>query len=214
MFSRSEFLTAASAPLVAAASSPAPASGDASAPHRYAFDRARFESMLGKPVKHRQVIAWSKLDEGVGLHYGENALDAYETGFGEGPGTLHVAFVLYGSAIATLLPDGVWSRFSLATYLPKIGDRVAAPNGKNPFLARAIALASRGCSFFICNNALHGASQALGNSAEGHGADVDDIYAALAGAFDPLPYALIVPAGIAAVNAAQEARFTFFQVTL
>jgi len=214
MLTRSGFLAAtAVAPMLAAAAPAAAATGASPVPGRYAFDRRRFATLLAKPAKHRQVIAWPKLEDGAGLHYAENALAAYTDGFGEGPGTLHVALVLYGSAIAALLPDGLWKTYSLETFLPKIGETVEKNGSRNPYAERVLALVTNGVTFFVCNNALHGITEALANNAEGHGAGTDELYAAFAEAIAPLPYAQTVPAGIAALNAAQEAHYTFFQAS-
>ncbi len=212
MLTRSGFLAAtAAAQMVAAA---APAAATTAAPGRYVFDRARFATFLAKPAKHRQVIAWPTLKDGAGLHYAENALAAYADGFGEGPGTLHVALVLYGSALAALLPDALWKTYSLETFLPKIGEKLEKNGERNLYLTRVLALAQGGVTFFVCNNALHGITEALASNAEAHGAGTDQLYAAFAEAIAPLPSAQIVPAGIAALDAAQEARFTFFQASL
>ncbi len=59
------------------------------------FDRAAFEARIRTPFRHRQVFATPQVAEGAVLGFMFNSLNAYENGFGEGPGTLHAAAILY-----------------------------------------------------------------------------------------------------------------------
>jgi len=226
VLTRSNFLAAtAAAPMLATAAPVSTAPRDPTELRTdirgaYVFDRARFERTLARPVKHRQAIAWPELDSGSGLHYAQNALRAYADGFDGGPAAIHVAVVVYGTAILALLPQPTWKAFSLATYVDRLdaarrlGSMARSGEAINPYLDRVEALAKDDVTFFVCNNALHGVTQAIASNPEAHGAGTDEVYAAFASAIVPLPYAQIVPAGIAALNAAQEARFTFFQASI
>ena len=69
-------------------------------------------------------------------------------------------------------------------------------------------LTKRGASFFVCNNALMGLATFLATSSPfGGGRGVDAILADLQAHL--APGAILVPAGVAALNAAQEAKFTY-----
>ncbi|HTJ25670.1 MAG TPA: hypothetical protein VMA36_05830 [Candidatus Limnocylindria bacterium] len=233
MIVRREFLSATTAVALG---------GVASAPVRAAtvqgWNRAAFEAILARPYRHRQVFGSARLANGLVLHYMENSLNAYEHGFGEGPGTLHTAAVLYGPALTVTLSDDMWVRYRLAALLNDSGAEhglrahvhgiVTGVEGivgslmhrgvgegdpaspTNPYAARVAALVARGASFFVCNNALRNFSRTLATQAPGPDATAihDDLAAHL------LPGTMIVPAGVAAINAAQEARFTFFPATL
>jgi intracellular sulfur oxidation DsrE/DsrF family protein len=233
MIVRREFLSATTAVALG---------GVASAPVRAAtvqgWNRPAFEAILARPYRHRQVFASARLANGLVLHYMENSLNAYEHGFGEGPGTLHTAAVLYGPSLTVTLHDDMWARYRLAALLsdPNADHGLRArlhgavtsvegmvgtllhhgdgngdpPASTNPYAARVAALVARGASFFVCNNALRNFSTMLAKNTPGSQAQAihDDLAANL------LPGSMIVPAGVAALNAAQEARFTFFQATL
>ena len=70
------------------------------------------------------------------------------------------------------------------------------------------ALVQRGASFFACNNALRGLATDIAVTYGTATAPVDVVLADLRRHL--VPGALLVPAGDAAVNQAQEARFTLF----
>jgi intracellular sulfur oxidation DsrE/DsrF family protein len=197
MTSRRTFLAATA---VAAAATGVPLSAPAAAP---AFDRAAFEARARLPFRHRQAFAAPRVADGAVLGFMFNSLNAYETGFGEGPGTLHAAAVLYHSGVALALNDEAWRTFGIAEATRKNGDRVTAPAlDANPFLRApqgwAIAdLQRRQASFFVCQNALADLARRTGTS-------LDDLQSHL------LPGMMMVPAGVAAVNALQEEHFTLF----
>ncbi len=132
-----------------------------------------------------------------------NSLNAYERGFGEGPGTLHVAAVLYHFGVAIAVNDDAWRTLGIADIVRRGSDRTAAtPADGNPYLhaphGRTVAdLQNRGASFFVCQNAL------------------EDLARRASTPFDALraqlvPGAFVVPAGVAAINALQEEHFTLF----
>ena len=149
------------------------------------------------------------------LHYMHNSLEAYRDGFGEGPSTLHVAAVFYGTSIAAVCPNALWKTFALEKYLTRTGEAFEqGSSGGNPYAAQVAALHAAGASFFVCNNALTGLAQDLSNAPEGAGSDPTMIYTQFVSALRNVPGVLLVPAGVAALNAAQEAHFTLCQATL
>lgn len=222
---RREFL-AAGATGVVAASVPAgvPAAASASpiptpAPGALRFDRTAFQAVLDRPYRHKQVFAATQLSGGLVLHYMENSLKAYADGFGEGPGTLHAAAVLYGPALMLAFDDATWAKYQFGEVLNAVpgvknDPQLAVP--RNPFAARVAALAKDGASFFVCNNALNGvvgvlverSTKVKGRTPLDHASVHDDLAAHL------VDGAMIVPAGVAALNAAQEAKFTLVQATV
>jgi intracellular sulfur oxidation DsrE/DsrF family protein len=199
----------------AAAATPSPTPLWGAVP--FSFDRAAFEAELGKPYRHRQLFGSTKLGGAAVLHYMENTLRAYAEGFGEGPGTLHVAAVLYGSSLALVAQDAMWPKYDITGVLHAEHEETpdASAVTKNPYASRVAALVAQGASFFVCNNALSGASYQLAKLAA-HGEPTreqvvavhDDLLAHL------VPGAMVVPAGVAAINAGQEARFTYLQATI
>lgn len=186
-----------------AAASGVPFSGAAASPQ---FDRAAFEERLRLPFPHRQAFASARVAEGAVLGFMFNSLNAYETGFADGPGTLHAAAVLYHTGVALALDDQAWRSYGIADVIRRSGDRVTASAGDgNPFVrgpqGRALAdLQRRNASFFVCQNALTDLARSSGTT-------LDVLTSHL------LPGMMMVPAGVAAVNAVQEERFTLFVVT-
>lgn len=73
------------------------------------------------------------------------------------------------------------------------------------------ALMQRGASFFVCNKALTGLAVSIANLPSAQGS-ADELLSALQG--HVLAGITIVPAGVAALNALQEAKFTYVQVSL
>ena len=156
----------------------------------------------------------------------KNTLNAYEFAYREGPGTTHVAAVLYGAALVVALDDVMWSEHDLGAFLAEQGD-LPAPAGdlrRNPFVYRGApfiaggtvkdplyasesvtALVHRGASFFVCNNALTGFCQKLARSNDPQ--TVEMLRRRMVAHF--LDGAMLVPAGVAAVNDAQEQHFTY-----
>jgi intracellular sulfur oxidation DsrE/DsrF family protein len=202
-------IASAVAPSIAAAATPA-----ALVPGALHFDRPAFEAVLARPFRHHQVFATTRLDDGVVLHYMENSLKAYAEGFGEGPGTLHVAAVMYGTSLAVAMNDNMWTKYGIGAVLDKMTKDLKpadalAKETKNPFAARVTALMTGGASFFVCNNALSGLASGLAETMKGdHAAIHDELVANM------LPGVIVVPAGVAALNACQEAQFTLVQASI
>jgi hypothetical protein len=176
------------------------------------FDRAEFKRRVALPYRHRQVFAARGLDRGIALHQMQNSLSAYEDedGFDEGKGTLHTACVMYGIALALVLGDSAWRDFQIPDLLRTMGEYPGDSTVGNPWGADAKALASVGASFFVCSKALNDVAGLIAHALPGS-LNQAAVYARLRSAL--IADALVVPAGVAALNALQEAHFTFVQAT-
>ncbi len=197
--------TAATVALEAAA---VPASAAAAS----AYDFAAVSARLQRKARHRQVFAVAKVEGGAATGLMRHALDAYEFTRNEGAGTLHVAAVFYGRGVVMGLDDDAWRRYALADAARQRDDTVATQGEGNPFADDLRALQRRGATLLVCDNALANWATFLatvtGTSARGP----DELRAELRRRL--VPGALLVPAGVAALNEAQEARFTFVQASL
>ena len=184
--------------------------------------------VLAAPHRHRMAFGITQVRDGAALGQMKNAFNAYEFARREGPGTLHVVGVFYGSSVALALDDAAWRAYRVARALHLRGDDVTRPGAAtgNPFAhpsadaavtdpddprspaqdASLAGLARRGASFFVCDNALTGFARSLVTDANVH-EPVDRVLAALRGAL--LPGTVLVPAGVAALNDAQEARYAY-----
>lgn len=220
MASRKDFLAASSlfalTPALADAASPAPKQKTSADPElTFDFDKRRFDEILGKQAKHKQCFGATKLSGGDVLAGMTNSLNAYEQFLKEGPGALQAVAVLYhGASIALALSDAVWTQLlvpSLKSAPESIRKDVgtAKPGSGNPYRDEMRALVKRGCSFFVCHNAIAGFSELVAGAVKQTPQQVHErIMAGL------LPGALAVPAGVMAVNACQEAKFTYIQSSL
>jgi intracellular sulfur oxidation DsrE/DsrF family protein len=184
--------------------------------------------LLAAPHRHRIAFGFTRVADGAGLGQMKNALNAYEFSRREGPGTTHVLGVFYGSAVALALGDAAWRTYRIGRALQLRGDTVSRSGAAagNPFArgtpdasvtdsedprssaqdASLAGLMRRGASFFVCNNALTGFARSLvtdGNVRE----PVDRVLTGLRGTM--LPGTVLVPAGVAALNDAQEARYSY-----
>lgn len=222
MSTRKDFIAASSlfalAPAVADAASPAPApkAGAAKPPAlTFAFERTRFEELLAKPAKHKQCFGATKIDGGNVMDGMANTMNAYEQYLGEAPGSVQTVAVLYhGASIAMAMSSSVWNDIVFATL--KIAPEKlrkefggATPGKGNPYLRDLAAVVARGASFFVCHNAIAGfAGMAAGALKE----PAEKVHAAIMAGI--VPGALVVPAGVMAINACQEAKFTYIQSSL
>ncbi len=187
--------------------------------------------LLAAPHRHRIAFGFTRVADGAGLGQMKNALNAYEFSRREGPGTAHVLGVFYGSAVALALGDAAWRTYRIGRALQLRGDAVSRTGAaaRNPFArgtpdasvadaedprsaaqdASLAGLMRRGASFFVCNNALTGFARALVTDA-GVREPVDRVLGALRAAL--LPGTVLVPAGVAALADAQEARYAYVAV--
>lgn len=215
-------LAAATAPAAAgAAPAPSPAPPGLDDPVPFAFDRTAFAAILERPYAHRQVVAAKSFAEARdGLNLMKNSISAYVDPmyFAAGPNALHAAAVFYhGSSPLLAVDDAMFATYPLATGIitfagaakPGI-EKDARTNPGAPLLAELVA--HHGASFFVCNNALSGIASWIAQQVAPAGTPatrerVVAIHDELVAHF--LPGVVLVPAGVAALNAAQEARFTF-----
>lgn len=212
--------TASAADTAATPPAPAgtpPAGFDDTVPFK--FDRAAFSAVLNRPNDHRQLLtAKSFQDARDGLNLMRNSIQAYidPIYFNAGPDGLHAAAVFYhGSSAMLALDDAMFAKYPLAAAIVKFAEGKAGIEKdavKNPAAAPYRELvAQHNASFFICNNALSGASAYIARQIATPAnpltrASVIAIHDEFAAHF--LPGTYLVPAGVAAINAAQEARFT------
>jgi intracellular sulfur oxidation DsrE/DsrF family protein len=205
--SRTAFITAGIAGTVLiAAARPAVAAGEPGV-----AGIAEINALLHRPARHKQVIAAPRINGGAAVRFAGNSLDAFEHAFGEPAGSLHVAFVFYGSSVFYAANDDLWGRYHLFDVLDASGDPLPllTHSPANPFLRaggeRSIeGLVRRGVTLFVCNNALHEAARGI---AAVQKAAPEVVYADFRR--NLIPGATVVPAGVAALVLAQEAAFTF-----
>ena len=206
MSSRSEFLTTSAASVVAAHAEAVAQPREAS-PYHFAEVAAR----LGRAARHRQVFAVPRVADGVVTGLMRHGLDAYEIVRGEGPGALHPAAVFYARGVVLGCDDAAWRAYRLGDAVRRRGDVLAATATGNPFSRELSELTQRGATLLVCDNALADLATYLVTEANFNDRPIETVHASLRRQL--FPGALLVPAGVAALNEAQEARFTFVQAS-
>lgn len=235
-FSRKHFLSAAavgvSAAALAESTSPAGAAVERAPVHFHIltqseYDHAAMMQTLTVASDHKQVFQSVSPDiiaPGIASLYihMQNALNAYQ--FSLGLGNLSVLGVLIGPSIAFALNDAMWTKYNFATAFGKDNplastnvyytassnlDLSAKPDDPNGIYQdwSAQAVLKRGGKFFVCHNATTGIASLI----------------AMARKLDPqaviadfeknlLPGFQMIPAGVAAVQQAQENGWKLYPI--
>jgi intracellular sulfur oxidation DsrE/DsrF family protein len=207
MSTRKDFLAAGSlfalTPALAGAAPPPPEL-------TFQFDETRFSEILNKSAKHKQCFGITKINGGAPLEGMMNSIKAYEDFLKEGPGALQAVGVLYhGASIGFAMSDAIWNEYlipAVAHMPPPLRQDVGNPKAGtgNAYKNDVRDLIARGASFFVCHNAIAGVSDFVASALK---TSPQKVHAAIMAGI--LPGALVVPAGVMAVNACQEAKFTY-----
>ena len=229
MSTRKDFLIATSiatalTPAIALAAGPPQTAKTSAKIPPFVFDRTAFETLISRNAEHRHSYAAVNSDNGHVLDAMTNVLNAYEESLGEKPASVISAAVFYhGTSVGLGFNDRVWNEL-LIPAIPKMPKPVTADlpplkvGDGNPWLHKPKSgnydssietLATRGAIFLVCNNATTAFAYALARVLD---QPATDVYTRLAGGL--VANGMLVPAGVWAVHALQEAHFTYQQVTI
>jgi intracellular sulfur oxidation DsrE/DsrF family protein len=148
-------------------------------------------------------------------HFANNFYLANESGYGLKPNTLGVLIILRAMSTPLGYNDAIWTKYgeSLAKFMELDGDAAKRAATHNPLYTGggregdAVTLASleqKGARFAVCGSATRGIAAMLAKEAAKSAPEVEaEIKTNL------VPHAQIVPAGIVAVNRAQEHGYAF-----
>jgi hypothetical protein len=181
------------------------------------------------PFEHKQVFAATRPNGNVFI-YMRNSLNGYQFGWGEGPHTLHAVAVLNGLGVAQGVGDEGWQRYRIAQVLTNAGAPLKTASEGNPWLHAPAGLVpdqrsqtapfnqdvsietlqKRGCEFYVCDTAMITLSMAI--VAAGIASQVDRVHADLRRLL--VPGGTLVPAGVAAMDAFQAERFTYYDANV
>jgi hypothetical protein len=188
------------------------------------FDLGAFNAILRRPFEHRQVFAATGTWEGgsEALSHMQRSLDSYADvqGFNAGDNSLHAACVFFeGDSALIALDDEMYAKypiFVIAEQRMHPENPVYAQRARsihtNPEGSQYRQLAMKyGASFFVCNNALSGLAYDVARAVTQPATAVTrefvvQIHDEMVRHF--LPGTILVPTGVAAMNAIQEQRFT------
>ncbi len=221
---RRSFLTRLSAgvtALAAAVVTGAPAAqGQTTGGARWQPERHETDDWLDKlPGKHRMVFdTTTATGFGEAILFANNFMTANQSGYGVPDNALAIVIVARHNSTAFAYNDAMWAKYglplSLRTNFTDPKNRQApktnlynAPDYGVQLLNRGTtldSLAKRGVHFAVCQMATRGIAGALADIA---GGNTDAIYNELVA--NIVTNARMVPAGIVAVNRAQERGYSF-----
>lgn len=227
MTTRKDFLAAGAI----AATMPAVALADASVQHttpaKLDFDVETFTQLLDGSQSHKLLFASCEINGGEVLGAMRNTLNAYRDIGVTWSDVFPVAVLYHGLSICLAFDDTIWNEYVIPLQGKRAKDSPQAKQiasvrknggmgnpclreqgGENDTSIRAL-VADTGARFFVCNNAAHGAANLIGTA---FGKSPEAVYNDLA--HHLVPNALLVPAGVWAVHAIQEQRFTLLQTSL
>ncbi len=193
------------------------------------FDLASFDTMLNVAAPHRHLFASTKVEGGIVLGAMRNTLNAYRD-IGISLTEVRPVAVLYHGLSVTLgFDDTIWNEYFIPIFAAKgkhISDEADkdfdsvydAKKRGNPCLHKQggredtsieSLVADAGARFFVCNNATDGFARFVAKHLNKSAVDVYDNLVAHLG-----PNTTLVPAGVWAVHAIQERRYTVEQCSL
>jgi hypothetical protein len=191
------------------------------------FDLANFDSMLNVPMPHRHLFASTKLDGGVVLAAMRNTLNAYADVGIPLRDVFPVATLYHGASVLLAFDDAMWSEYFIplrpkgaspkeffkdfdTVYDAKVhGNPCLHKKGGHEDTSLESLVADAGARFFVCNNATQAFAHYVASHLKKPAAAVyDDLVTHL------VPNATLVPAGVWAVHAIQERKYTLLQASL
>ena len=179
------------------------------------------DEWLDKPgTRHRMVFDTTSADAATkGLRFAGNFYTANQSGYGLGPEALGVVVVLRAEATPFGYGDAVWKKYGshFAQMMSLQGEQAEAAKTGNPLMAATPApgpamtlsgLQQKGATFAVCGMATHGIAMMIAKSTGGEPAAVEADFKA-----NLIPGAILAPAGIVAVNRAQERGYALAYVS-
>jgi intracellular sulfur oxidation DsrE/DsrF family protein len=227
MGSRRDFIVGAAvaASLAACNSGSESGSGQTGQASSNTFDDATFNQIVSKTAAHKHCFGIAGIDGGEGLYAINNTYATYAYSLNVPLNQLFLVGVLYRvEPVAIAFNDEMWNSVIIPA-LPHVSpalrsnfESVSVTTG-NPFLYRppnsngedasVESLVSRGTRFFVCANATQQLAKAIGAATR---QDPQTIYQAFAS--NLVQGASLVPTGVWAILALQEAHFTYLQATI
>jgi intracellular sulfur oxidation DsrE/DsrF family protein len=216
---RRRFITGLGAAAAAAGASAVGASAQTPAAGRFQSARHEGDAWMDKlPGKHRMVVDGVTANgAGEAVLFASNLYAANKAGYALGENDLAIIVVMRHFATPFAFTDAMWAKYgkgmsSMLNFKDPKSKEAPATNLYNsaaygltlPNLGNTIdALIKRGTQFAVCDMAMHFAAGQLAAAGAG---EADAIYKDFAA--NLVPNSHIVPAGVVAVNRAQERGYT------
>ena len=170
----------------------------------------------GLKAKHRQFFDAPSPGGGIGLVHVMNYYDTYNKAYKVKDSDIDAVLTFYGATTFYALNDAAWAKYRLGEFLETNDPATGKPATKNPWRtapnvlgmslpgASIDALAGRGTTFILCNNALQ---IFAGMLASKRGLDANAVYADLKA--NIIPSVHLVPAMVIAVEQATRAGLSY-----
>jgi intracellular sulfur oxidation DsrE/DsrF family protein len=216
---RRRFITGLSAAAVAVGAGSATTHAQATSSSRFQASRHNEDSWMDMlPGKHRMVVDGVTANgAGEAVLFASNLYAANKAGYSLGDADLGVIVVMRHFATPFAFTDAMWAKYGKAmspmlNFKDPKSKEAPSTNLYNsaaygltlPSLGNTIdALIKRGTQFAVCDMAMHFAAGQLAAAGAG---EADAIYKDFAA--NLIPNAHVVPAGVVAVNRAQERGYT------
>ncbi|MGN6277432.1 MAG: hypothetical protein ACTHM8_01755 [Sphingomonas sp.] len=178
------------------------------------------DAWLDDPAKrHRMVLdTTSPGAAGSALFFADNFYTANKTGYGIAPQAVGVVIVLRHMSTPFGYNDAIWKKYGAAAadQLGLKGAQAIKATKGNPLLSAdagdkdavtIASLAAKGARFAVCGMATHGMAMTIAKKA---GAKAEDVEKELRA--NLVPGGIVVPAGVLAINRAQEHGYAFLYV--
>lgn len=218
MTTRRDFLTVGTGSIALAAlgtttaastSTPTPIATPAST--AFVFDQAAYNAVVTKAAKHKLGFGAMNSADGYITSVMQKVLDVWTDDLHTSPQDLHAIGIFYHWGAFLSLNDDIWNLLlEHRVKFPLFANTIAAgkPNGGNPYTATLSLLAQKGANFLICNNALTGIAEDIARILK-----LDKVETIHRVRTSLIAGSLLVPAGIWAIGAIQEAGFTYQQAS-
>lgn len=186
------------------------------------FDHRSVMDALMVKKAHKQVFQGSNavlLVPGIASMYihMQNSMNAHEFSFGFGRGSLATLGVLMGPSVVLGLSDALWSKYNIGGafklaanndyYRAKSLSFTGSPDDPNSIYQdwSAEAILHRGGKFMMCHNAMTFVASVLSQNNNASAASILADFER-----NVLPGFMVVPAGVAMVQLAQQHGYTLF----
>jgi hypothetical protein len=225
---RLDFIAAGALSALTAAATPSPKpTPEPSLPPLH-FDLAAFDAALNTAATHRHLFASTKIDGGEVFSAIRNTLNAYADIGIAWHDVFPVAAFYHGGSVVLAFDDAMWNTYFIPLQQQAAGNpndytkdfntvydakthgnpRLHKTGGRDDESIEAL-VADAGARFFVCNNATKGFAAHIAHRLRLQPAKVySDLAAHL------VPNAMLVPAGVWAVHAIQERRYTLLQTSV
>lgn len=180
-------------------------------PDAFIFDQAAYTKIVSAPATHKLGFGAKEPDDGSITWVIKEVIRVWDEELHVLPNQVHPVAIFYHLGALLALNDDLWNQlYTNRAKFPHLQTILNAskPNAGNPYGVALEALAAKGASFLVCNNALTGLAGSIALAL-----NLDATATVLRVRTSLIPGSLAVPAGVWAIGAIQEAGFTYQQVS-